>query len=176
LFFSSPLLTSFPVQRKKGKAAIADDLFSDDSLLEDELIKDLSPVFSAKAPSEQVQDSTVPSTPLPKTEGRKRPVLPPAVRLERFDTLLRFMGPRIGRNPTMQKPLVKKRSWLVLLDLAANKDEIQKIIDLFPKYKDGKGEFPKNFADDFSRWSPPFYLPFFITHVLYRTVPSTILS
>lgn len=94
----------------------------------------------------------MPSTPLPNTEGRKRRVLSPAVRLERFDNLLSFIGPRIGRNPTMQKPLVRKRSWLGLLDLAANKDEMQRIIDLFPKYKDGQGEFPETFADDFTRW------------------------
>src|SRR5260221_231227 len=120
--------------------------------MEDWLIKDSLPVLSAEAPSEQVRDSTVPSTPLPNTEGRKRHGLPPAVRLERFDNLLSFMGPRIGRNPIMQKPLMRKRSWLRLLDLAANKDGMQRIIDLFPKYKDGQGEFPETFADDFTRW------------------------
>jgi hypothetical protein len=138
------------VQKKKGKTTI-DDLFSEDAFADDELIKDSSPVFSAKASSAQEQ----PSSSLPSEEKvgkrRKRRALPPAVRLERFNNLLSFMEPRIGRNPSAPLPLVRKRSWLTLLDLAANNEQMQKIVDLFPTYRNGKGAFPESFSDDFTR-------------------------
>ena len=88
---------------------------------------------------------------MPKNEeikGRKRRVLPHAVKLERFNNLLSFMDPRIGKRLTIQRPLMRRRSWLTLLDVTADKDQMQKVVDLFPN---ARGEFPESYALAFTR-------------------------
>lgn len=73
------------------------------------------------------------------------------MRLERLNKLLSFVERRIGRKPAVETPLVRKRSWLTMLDLAANEEEMKRVVELFPKYKESESEFPDCFAEAFVR-------------------------
>lgn len=37
-----------------------------------------------------------------------------------------------------------------MLDLAATEEQVQRIVDLFPAYKNGAGEFPNGFSEAFA--------------------------
>jgi hypothetical protein len=148
------------VQKKKRNFA-GDDLFSENSLVEEEeLFKDSPTTFTAKATlsfATQTQLSSEQSPSSSQThekttaKAKKRHSLPPAMRLERLNKLLSFVERRIGRRPAVETPLVRKRSWLTMLDFAANEEEMKRIVELFPKHKESDWEFPDCFAEAFVR-------------------------
>ena len=143
----------FPAYKRKGKV-IVDDLFSEDTFVEEELVKGSSTVYTAKpsSPAPSLQPETLSSQLQQATirKPKKRLALSPSVRLERLNGLLSFTERRIGRVPELATPLVRRRSWLNMLDLVASEEQMQRIVDLFPAYKNGAGEFPIGFAEAFA--------------------------
>lgn len=142
------------VVQKKMKRIVDDDLFSENSLVEEELFKDSHSTSFANVPPSQLQPTFEQSSSQSHekiAKAKKRHKLPPAVRLERFNNLLSFIERRIGRRPEVETPLVRKRSWLTMMNLAANEDDLKRIVDIFPKYKESKAEFPDGFAVAFVR-------------------------
>jgi len=143
----------FPAYKKKGKVVV-DDLFSEDTFVEEELVKGSSTVYTAQpsSPAPSVQPEVLSSHLQQATtrKPKKRLALSPSVRLERLNGLLSFTERRIGRVPELATPLVRRRSWLNMLDLVASEEQMQRIVDLFPAYKNGAGEFPIGFAEAFA--------------------------
>ena len=143
----------FPAYKRKGKV-IVDDLFSEDTFVEEDLVKGSSALYTAKpsSPAPSVQPEALSSQLQQATtrKPRKRLALSPSVRLERLNGLLSFTERRIGRVPELATPLIRRRSWLNMLDLVANEEQMQRVVDLFPAYKNGAGEFPIGFAEAFA--------------------------
>lgn len=137
------ILTVSLVHKKKADSTLIHDLFTEDAF-----VQKSSPPATAKASPVQH-------------------VLPSAVRLEQFNKLLSFMEPRVGRKPTLHTPLVRKRSWLTLLELVADKPQMQRLVDLFH----ANAEYPETFADAFTRSSVPLFFSIISHRILYRTVP-----
>jgi len=143
----------FPAYKRKGKV-IVDDLFSKDTFVEEELVKGSSALYTAKpsSPAPSVQPEALSSQLQQATtrKPKKRLALSPSVRLERLNGLLSFTERQIGRVPELATLLVRRRSWLNMLDLVANEEQMQRVVDLFPAYKNGAGEFPIGFAEAFT--------------------------
>ena len=123
---------------------------------EEELFKDSPTTFTARTTPSFATQSSEPSPSSSQTEettakAKKRHSLPPAMRIERLNKLLSFVEQRIGRRPAVEIPLVRKRSWLTMLDLAANEEEMKRIVELFPKHRESEWEFPDSFAEAFVR-------------------------
>jgi hypothetical protein len=139
---------------KKKSNVIIEDLFGDDSFLEGDLIKDeTTPASKSPDPKKiAASKSSTPTTPtrkkIPVVERRK---LSPEKLTERFETTVKHMEPLIGRNPAVIHPLVRKRTFLTLLDIARSEEHVRKILDLIPRYREARGDVHPSFAVDFTR-------------------------
>ena len=89
----------------------------------------------------------------------KRRVLTPSDPLKRSEMLNRhmhFMKPRLGSSPSKKHPRIRSRSWLTMIQLAKNRDDMTKVMDLIPMLHEGGGALPSLFAEAFVReWYPP---------------------
>lgn len=113
----------FPALKKKVKVEI-EELFSDD-LGEDLLsIPDTTP----SAPAESN------TSPQPTPSKRLKPV----VRHTRFEELYKNVLPHLNpnRKERQKLPPMRYTVWTHLLDLAQNEDELRRVIELAPKWKD----------------------------------------
>ncbi|KAJ7171667.1 hypothetical protein C8R43DRAFT_1120053 [Mycena crocata] len=126
-------------KKSKSKAAVMDNTFDDETEwgVEEDLFA-TRPSAPASDPavastSEATLDSVVKST--KRTDGRG---LSPGARLHRFNKLVNFMKPRIGRHPTQKTPLVRKSAFPQLLQLATNPVQMRKITDLMALWKEGR--------------------------------------
>ncbi|KAJ6496987.1 hypothetical protein C8R47DRAFT_1113381 [Mycena vitilis] len=117
--------------KKKRSKAVVEDLFNDE---------------------EQwgVVEDLIPSTPQgtrssPSTSDSVKPVAPsrtarltPGQRLDRFQTLVRFVQPRIGRHPTIKKPLARRSVFPQLIQLSMTPEHLLVITDLMAIWKEGR--------------------------------------
>jgi len=139
------------VNKKKSNVVI-EDLFGDDAFLEGDLIKDetttaaksLDPKKKAVSLTTRVQKK------IPLAIRRK---LSPEELTKRFEATVKHMEPRIGRNPSVAHPLVRKRTFLTLLDIARSEEHVRKILDLIPRYREARGDLHPSFAVAFTRKS-----------------------
>lgn len=143
------------MSKKKSKAVI-EDLFGDDAFLEQDLIKDESaptPKAVKKVPS------TAATSTFKKISIAEQGRLSPEKLAERFEATVKYMEPRIGRKPSVAHPLVRKRAFLTLLDLARSEEHVRKIMELVPRFREARGDLHPDFAVDFTRKShlPSFY-------------------
>ncbi|KDQ22154.1 hypothetical protein PLEOSDRAFT_1098246 [Pleurotus ostreatus PC15] len=117
-------------QKKKAKVEI-DDLFAD--------------------PESQVAPSAG-SNATPRTHGRlKKRGLTSAARVERFNQLVGFVSPRLGQKPEVKTPRVRKSAWTHLVGLASTQEQLEKVVELLPKWKDMDCEFGDKFGDLLAR-------------------------
>jgi len=138
---------------KKKSNAVTEDLFGDDVFVEEDLIKDTS----APAAKPQVGMKKLASEPstrtTPKVSVAEQKRLSPEKLSERFEAAVKYMEPRIGRRPTVTHPVVRKRAFLTLLDLARSEEHLRKIMELIPRFQEARGELHSDFAVDFTRKS-----------------------
>ncbi|KAF4582407.1 hypothetical protein EYR38_002527 [Pleurotus pulmonarius] len=121
---------SLPTQKKKAKVEI-DDLFAEIE----------SPVAQSAS-----------SNTAPKTHGRlKKRGLTSAARVEHFNQLVGFVSPRLGKKPEVKTPRVRKSAWAHLVGLASTQDQLEKVVELLPKWKDMGCEFGDKFGDLIAR-------------------------
>ncbi|KAJ7609659.1 hypothetical protein FB45DRAFT_900840 [Roridomyces roridus] len=128
--------TPIALKKKKGQAL-------DDDFFNDELVEDLIPSGVAPSPPPaasptpivaSTSTSTSPATPT-KVETRH---LSPAARLHKFNVLVQFVRPRIGRTPKKRSPLVRKSAFPQLIQLATTPAQIHTITELMAIWKEGK--------------------------------------
>ncbi|KAF4564008.1 hypothetical protein EYR36_003257 [Pleurotus pulmonarius] len=116
--------------KKKAKVEI-DDLFAE--------------VDSQVAPSASSNGTT-------QTHGRlKKRGLTSAARVEHFNQLVGFVSPRLGKKPEVKTPRVRKSVWTHLVGLASTQDQLEKVVELLPKWKDMGCEFGDKFGDLIAR-------------------------
>ncbi|KAJ7051017.1 hypothetical protein C8F01DRAFT_1263498 [Mycena amicta] len=132
--FSSPSrqLHKTPIVFKKKQASSA--LATDDDELFDEPVEDL---FSVGGEKKTASTSTAKP---PKKKALDQALdrrLSPAQRQKRFTTLVQFVEPRVGRNPTKKSPLLRRTVFPQLLHLAMTAEDLQTISKLMISWKEG---------------------------------------
>ncbi|KAI0077608.1 hypothetical protein K474DRAFT_1661542 [Panus rudis PR-1116 ss-1] len=124
------------------------ELFStDDSLFsaEDDLFSDDAPVEKNASES-----SNAPT----------RPRLSPEERSRRFNRLLKYVGDRIGQKPAVRDALqVRKTEWQHLFGLATTKEQLERVAELFPKWRDSRREFTPRICEAFVRRCEELHCP-----------------
>ncbi|KAJ7597270.1 hypothetical protein C8J56DRAFT_851366 [Mycena floridula] len=88
----------------------------------------------------------------------KRKGLTPEARLRRFQNLYAFAIPRLGRRPEIKLPM-KYTTWNLLISMANNEEQLEKIVDLFPKYKDGGKQLTPQASELFVRRCEELHCP-----------------
>lgn len=81
-----------------------------------------------------------------KTSGRK---LTPAQRLERMERIIAFIQPRLGRKPTVNTPPARNSAWIQLFDLATSEEQLKRVVDLLPGWKDSGREVTDQISEHF---------------------------
>ncbi|KAJ6502432.1 hypothetical protein C8R45DRAFT_862318 [Mycena sanguinolenta] len=126
--------TPIAFAKKKRAKTVVEDLFDDEEQWG--ATEDLIP--SAPQPSSSKPDPVL-ASPSPTPRATKKVVgLSPGERLDRYTTLVRFVKPRIGRNPTKKTPLVRRTVFPQLIQLSTTAEHLQNITDLMVTWKEGR--------------------------------------
>ena len=59
-------------------------------------------------------------------------------RLQRFNEKLQFVGLRIGRDRKEKLPQIRTTAWEELFQLATTREQMEAVVNLFPKWRDTK--------------------------------------
>jgi len=62
-------------------------------------------------------------------------------RRAQYDELYSFVSPRIGRRPAIIDSQIRNSAWTRLCKVATTREELEKVVELMPKWRDGKREF-----------------------------------
>lgn len=149
------------MHKKKAKVDI-EDLFGDeaaasghDLFAEPTVDKTPTPVVQTEATAKAEGTSTAPTTRSSTTRGRVSAASDPFKRSALLDKHLTFMQPRLGSSPSKTQPKIRSRTWLSMIQLAKDGEDMRKVVDLIPKLHEGGGALPSRFAEEFVReWSP----------------------
>jgi hypothetical protein len=125
--------------KKKKQKVVVDDLFDDEEQwgVAEDLISS-EPSSSSPDPVAAASTSSTPAVTLitKKVEEERR--LSPGQRLDKFTNLVRFVKPRIGRNPTKKTPLVRRTAFTQLIQLSTTPEHLHTISDLMVTWKEGR--------------------------------------
>ncbi|KAF8233095.1 hypothetical protein L208DRAFT_908450 [Tricholoma matsutake] len=138
-----------PVAQKKKSKVVIQDLFADGAAVE-ELIK---PEVGKRSSVPVASSSTVLAAETQDQLGHstKREKLSPEVRVERFNQIVDFVTPHLGRKPAVNIPKVRKSAWVHLVGLATTEEQLEKVANMFPGWKDSGHEFDPQFSELFVR-------------------------
>ncbi|KAF7363546.1 UDG domain-containing protein [Mycena sanguinolenta] len=137
VFFPRRQIHSTPMAfaKKKRPKTVVQDLFDDEEQWG--VTEDLIP--SAPQPSLSKPDAVLaPTSPTPRATKKDVGRLSPGERLDKYTTLVRFVKPRIGRNPTKKTPLVRRTVFPQLIQLSTTAEHLQTITDLMVTWKEGR--------------------------------------
>ncbi|KZT67096.1 hypothetical protein DAEQUDRAFT_714002 [Daedalea quercina L-15889] len=136
-----------PVALKKKNAHVPEsgDLFGD--FAEGESSEEL---FSSEKDAMEEAAAT-PS--VPADTAARGGKLDPEERLNRFNELLQFVALRIGPSPKEKLPQVRNAAWQHLFQLATTREQMEAVVQLFPKWRNTKGNrvFSAQNAELFAR-------------------------
>jgi len=127
--------------KKKGQHVAEDDPFAD----EDSLFGSSEGEELFSTAGEPARQETSPTARV--AQGK----LNPETRLARFDELLKFVGDRVGLKPVTTKLQVRNTAWQHLFDLATTKEQMEQVVELFPKWRDSRRVFTEKCAEAFVR-------------------------
>lgn len=132
---------------KKKKDIESDDLFGDDAF--EDTSGDL---FGAVETAETPKETAAPS---PEATTHTKGKLSPEARRARFDELRQFVDDRIGLHPPakkLRKPeQVRNTAWQHLFSLATTKEQMEVVVEMFPKWRDSRRVFTPRMAAAFIR-------------------------
>lgn len=103
-----------PVVQKK-KIADFEDLFADEGEILSEVPEELKTPLPVASTSDAMPAS--------------------ARRQAKFDELLAFMKPRLGKTPSKKLPLIRTSAWSDLFSLATTKEQMEAIVELMPQWQ-----------------------------------------
>ena len=117
---------------KKQKANIPEqgDLFGD--AFEEESSEEL--FASPKGAAEEVVGT--PNVPVDAVKPSRG--MDSQERLQRFNEKLQFVGLRIGRDRKEKLPQIRNAAWQELFQLATTREQMEAVVNLFPKWRDTK--------------------------------------
>ena len=144
------------MQKKKAKVII-EDLFAE--AVSEELIKpgvgkrSAGSVKTTPLSAPFASSSTSSATELQDQQGHptKRKKLSPEVKLERFNRIVEFVTPRLGRKPAVKTPEVRKSAWVHLVGLSTTEEQLEKVTNMFPGWKESGHQFDPRFSELFIR-------------------------
>lgn len=146
---------------KKKAGVVIDDLFAD--AVEEDLITPTNAKAAVVGQPSRGPTASTSATPAPGPSAQtaakqvsKKQKLVPEERLSQFNRNLEFLAPRIGRRPALKLPLVRKSTWVQLIQLATTEEQMVKVVDLLPGWKEAGKQFDAKFSDPFVR---EFYIP-----------------
>lgn len=67
----------------------------------------------------------------------------------RFNKDLEFLSSRIGLKPRLKTPQPRHTAWQHLFQLAATREQMEQVVDLFPLWRDSKKQFTPVMAEGF---------------------------
>ena len=132
------------VQKKKN--ADFEDLFAD----EGEILSEVPEELKAPVPVASTSDAMPAS----------------ARRQAKFDELLAFMKPRLGKTPSKKLPLIRTSAWSGLFSLATTKEQMEAVVELMPQWQATGRVFKDSNSELFIR--KPFSSPYAPTHLVQR--------
>ncbi|KAJ6541973.1 hypothetical protein DFH09DRAFT_1041350 [Mycena vulgaris] len=131
--------TPVAFKKKKGSKEVV-DLFDDEE--EWGAVQDLIPSGKPKqAPSSSAvvaSTSSPASSPAPIILKKRQGSLSKSERLHKYNELVEFVRPRVGRHPTKKSPLVRRSIFPQLIQLAASADHLRTITELMVPWKEGR--------------------------------------
>ena len=134
---------------RKKKAATADltgDLFGEGA-------PDSGDLFGS-TPKQKARKAvtSTPANPQNTVSSRRR--LDPTERTTRFNELFEFVSVRIGLKPATKTPeQVRNSAWGHLFDLATTRTQLERVTELFPRWRDSRREFNEQTVKNFvSEW------------------------
>ena len=105
-------------------------------------------------PGEKVGNVITPTPAKPQNTVSSRRRLDPVERTTRFNELFEFVSSRIGLKPTAKTPeQVRDSAWGHLFDLATTRAQLERVTELFPRWRDSRREFNEQTVKNFiSEW------------------------
>lgn len=72
-------------------------------------------------------------------------------RTERFNQIVDFVTPRLGRKPAVKTPEVRKSAWVNLIGLAQTEEQLTQVAEMFPGWKASGHELDAHVSELFVR-------------------------
>ncbi|KAG6897485.1 hypothetical protein C0992_001090 [Termitomyces sp. T32_za158] len=152
------------VLKKKAAAVEIEDLFSDNAV--EDLISPVS-VVQNKA-SSGVTEAAAKLTPeasssnassVVEAKEKKPRRLSNQERLERFNNIISFVTPRLGRKQILKMPMVRNAAWHNLVQLAKTEQQLKTLVELFPGWIEAGRKFNGSFSELFVRRCEELHCP-----------------
>ena len=133
-------------KKKAGALELTDDLFGEGA-------SDSGDLFGSTAKQKAHKPATSTLT-KPQNTVSSRRRLDPVERTTRFDELFEFVSSRIGLKPTATTPeQVRNSAWGHLFDLATTRAQLERVAELFPRWRDSRRAFNEQTVKNFiSEW------------------------
>ncbi|KAJ2922693.1 hypothetical protein H1R20_g14397, partial [Candolleomyces eurysporus] len=140
---------SSPVLKKKQQNVDFDNLFDDMEIVDKSLPKQTG------APAKAKGKAQAGAKPAPTSSGRTRKTTKLSVdeRTAKFDSIAEFVKTRTARNLQETRPAVRDSAWLQMLQLATSEEELKRVVELMPAWKEGSGGrvFTSTYSEAFVR-------------------------
>ncbi|KAG6884139.1 hypothetical protein C0993_000999 [Termitomyces sp. T159_Od127] len=143
------------VLKKKVAAVEIEDLFSDNAvedLIPSEPVTQKKPFHVAEAAAKTAPEaSSSKDTSVVKTKERKYRRLSVEDRAARFNQIVSFVTPRLGRKPTLKMPIVRNAAWQHLVQLAKTEQQLETVVGLLPGWAEAGRKLDDTFSELFVR-------------------------
>jgi len=161
------------VHKKTPKIDI-ENLFEDD-ITEPDLFAEPEKTIPQKDAISKDKGSSTSTDPIQSSSTSQRRASVPSSVFKRSALLNKHIGIiklRLGSSPSKKNPGFRSRTWLTMIQLAKNGEDMTKIVDLISMLHDG-GALPSLFAEEFVRkWYIPSHLLSKLSHIDFQVVAS----
>ncbi|KAH0582247.1 hypothetical protein J132_04971 [Termitomyces sp. J132] len=162
-------LHNTPTVLKKKPATEIEDLFSDE-VVEDsipsQLVARKKSAGVAQAVAKPAPEASSSKASLVATPGQKKSrKLSEKDRLARFNQIVGFMTPRLGRNSTAKMPMVRNSAWVQLVQLATTEQQLETVTGMFSGWTETGHKFEDSFSELFVRRCEELKCPLFALKV-----------
>lgn len=128
--------------KKAATLELTDDLFGDG-------VSDSGDLFGS-TPKQKAHKAAAPSPAKQQNAVSSRRGLDPTERTIRFNELFEFVSGRIGLKPIAKTPeQVRNSAWGHLFDLATTRTQLERVAELFPRWRDSRREFNEQTVKNF---------------------------
>ena len=134
--------------KKKKTHGVVADLFEDVGET-GELFKDepIQPQPASESVISHNLAAVASTSPQPQPSMKNK--LSSEARRERYENLLDFVKPRLGRKPEIKMPQVRTSAWTNLVNLATTEEQLRELAGLFPSWTARGRKFDPRFSELF---------------------------
>ena len=153
--------SNLKIVHKKTPKVDIEDLFEDDLFEPDLFSEPVQKVTQNEATTILAKDSSTSTDPKESSSTAKRRVSARSIAFKRtalFNKQIYFVKPQLGVL-LKQRPNIRSRTWLTMIQLAKDGEDMKKVLDLIPMFHEGGGALPSRFTEDFVReWYRPSHI------------------